>query len=294
VTGDWVTVQPGPTPSDPWGIVGVLPRRTALARGAAGDAHEAQVLAANIDRLWVVQALDRAPNLRSLERYLAVAWESGAAPEVVLTKADLAADVEAMLGAVREVALGVPVRAVSIEDETALRRMRETLARGQTIALVGPSGVGKSTLINHLAGLELTETGAVRAGDRKGRHTTTSRQLHAIHGGALLLDTPGMRELRILDLDEGLGHTFPEIDALAAECRFRDCSHETEPGCAVLDAAEGGRLDPARLASYRKLRAEAEYERRKRDPMAQAEYVAEWKTAMRTLKHHPKHRERTS
>ncbi|NNF37023.1 MAG: ribosome small subunit-dependent GTPase A, partial [Gemmatimonadetes bacterium] len=271
-----------------------LPRRTALARGAAGEGHEAQVLAANIDRLWVVQALDRAPNLRSLERYLAVAWESGAAPEVILTKSDLAEDLEAMLGSVRDVALGVPIHSVSIQDEEAIRQLRDSLARGETIALVGPSGVGKSTLINHLAEQDLTETGGVRAGDRKGRHTTTTRQLYPIHGGALLLDTPGMREFKVLDLDQGLEHTFPEIDGLSAACRFRDCSHTAEPGCAVVDAAEHGRLDPGRLASYRKLRAEAEYERRKRDPVAQAEYVAEWKTAMRTLKYHPKHRDRKS
>jgi ribosome biogenesis GTPase len=268
----------------------VLPRRSAVRRGAAGETQTEQVLAANIDRLWIVQALDRPPNLRSLERYLAVAWESGASPEIVLTKSDLAEDVERATESVCAIAFGVPVVVVSVEDGAALDALRASLIFGQTVALLGPSGAGKSTLINHLAGAELTETGVVRTGDRKGRHTTTGRELFPIHGGALLLDTPGMRELRVFDLDEGLDLAFPDIEAFAAACRFRDCSHSAEPGCAVLAAVEDGRLAESRLASYRKLEAEAAYERRKADPRAQAEHVAEWKTAMRTLKHHPKYR----
>jgi ribosome biogenesis GTPase len=181
---------------------------------------------------------------------------------------------------------------VSVEDPAAIGILRDSLTMGQTVALLGPSGAGKSTLINRLADSDLAKTAEVRPGDRKGRHTTTSRQLFPIHGGALLLDTPGMRELKVMDLEEGLGHTFPEIDELSAECRFRDCSHSSEPECAVLAAVEEGRLDPDRLASYRKLEAEAAAERRKVDPQARAEYVAEWKTAMRTLKHHPKYKQR--
>ena len=292
VTGDWIVCAPGPTESDPWGILAVLPRRSAVCRGAAGESQSGQVLASNIDRLWLVQALDRPPNLRSLERYLAVAWESGAAPEIVLTKSDLAEDPEDARRAVEGIAFGVPVWVVGTDDDAAVRALRESLAPGQTVALLGPSGAGKSTLINRVADSDLTETGEVRSKDRKGRHTTTGRELLPIHGGALLLDTPGMRELRVLDLDAGLGQTFPEIQELAATCRFRDCTHESEPGCAVLAAEEEGRLSPERLASYRKLQAEAAYERRRADPRAQAEHVAEWKTAMRTLKHHPKYQER--
>lgn len=292
VTGDWVVGTPGPHEQDPWGIVSVLPRRSEVRRGAAGDSQSEQVLASNVDRLWIVQALDRQPNLRSLERYLAVAWESGALPEIVLTKSDLSDDVELAAESVRAIAFEVPVWVVSMRDGTALAALQKSLASGQTVALLGPSGAGKSTLINLLAEAKVTQTGEVRASDRKGRHTTTGRELFPIHGGALLLDTPGMRELRVLGLDEGLEHTFPELEELAATCRFRDCTHSSEPGCAVLAAVEEGRLAEDRLASYRKLQAEAAYERRRTDPRAQAEHVANWKTSMRTLKYHPKHQER--
>jgi ribosome biogenesis GTPase len=245
-----------------------------------------------VDRLWIVQSVETPPNLRSLERYLAVAWESGASPEIVLAKSDLAQDLDVVMGSVRKVAFGTPLWVVSVEDQVAMDALRSSLAAGQTVALLGPSGAGKSTLINRLADSEVAKTGEVRSGDRKGRHTTTSRQLFLVHGGALLLDTPGVRELKVLDLDVGLGHAFPEIEELSAECRFRNCSHSSEPGCAVLAAVEEGRLDQDRLDSYRKLQAEAAYERRRVDPEAQAEYVAEWKTAIRTLKHHPKYQRR--
>jgi ribosome biogenesis GTPase / thiamine phosphate phosphatase len=159
----------------------------------------------------------------------------------------------------------------------------------RTVALLGPSGAGKPTLINQLADAEVTETGEVRRKDRRGRHTTTGRELFPIPGGALLLDTPGLRELRVLDLEEGLDRSFPEIEELSRVCRFRDCSHSSEPGCAVLAAVERGRLGAERLASFRKLQAEAAYERRRIDPQARAEHVAEHKTTMRTVKYHPKY-----
>lgn len=292
VTGDWVLCDPGPHPSDPWSIVSILPRRTAVRRGSAGESSSEQVLAANIDRLWIVQSLEKDPNLRSLERYLAVAWDSGATPEIVLTKADLAEDVQAALGQVGTIAFGVRVHVVSVEETGRLDALLDGLAPGQTIALLGPSGAGKSTLINALADKDLAETGEVRPGDRKGRHTTTTRELFVIPGGAIFLDTPGMRELKVLDLDVGLDHAFPEVDELSDECHFRDCTHTSEPGCAVLAAEKEGRLDPERLASFRKLEAEAAYQKRKTDPQAQAEHVREWKTAFRTLKHHPKHKDR--
>lgn len=263
-----------------------------MRRGSAGETQSEQVIASNVDRLWIVQALDRAPNLRSLERYLAVAWESGASPEIVLTKSDLAANPEEAAETVRSIAFGVPVRVVSAQNRGSVASLLKSLTLGRTVALLGPSGAGKSTLINLLAGEEIAQTGEVRAGDRKGRHTTTGRELFPIDGGALLLDTPGMRELRVLDLEEGLQQAFPEIDGLSERCRFRDCSHSSEPGCAVKAAVAEGRLVPERLASYRKLQAEAAHERRRTDPRARAEHVSEWKTAMKTLKYHPKHQRR--
>lgn len=291
VTGDWVACVPGPSDADPWSILGVLPRRSAVRRGSAGESRTDQVLAANIDRLWIVRALDTPPNLRSLERYLAVCWESGASPEIVLTKSDLAEDLDGAVEQVRGISFGVPVWVTSVPDPASLESLRASLVAGSTVALLGPSGAGKSTLVNGLAGSELVRTGEVREADRRGRHTTTGRELLQIHNGALLLDTPGMRELRVLSLDEGLGHAFPDVHQLAEHCRFRDCSHTNEPGCAVMSAVSEGRLGEDRLLSYRKLQAEAAYERRRVDPQARAEHLADHKTAMKTVKVHPKYRQ---
>lgn len=290
--GDWVLLEPGPMPADPWSLVGVLPRRSAFSRGAAYDGATEQVLAANVDTVWIVHGLDAPINPRRLERYLAVAWESGAIPEVVLTKADLAADVEADVARVRVIAPGVEIRIVSVDDSARLSALREALRPGRTVALLGPSGVGKSSLINQMAETELAETGAVRESDRKGRHTTTRRHLFQLPGGALLMDTPGLRELRVWELDEGLTHAFPEIDELASQCRFRDCRHESEPGCAVLEAVAQATLDPDRLASFKKLQAEAAWQERKNDPRARAAFEAQTKAMFKTLyKHHPKYRD---
>jgi ribosome biogenesis GTPase / thiamine phosphate phosphatase len=290
VTGDWVVVEPGPSHSDPVSILDVLPRRSAVSRGAAGTGTTEQVLAANIDTAWIVQGLDAPLNLRRIERYLAVVWESGAVPEVILTKADLVADPESAGSHVESVALGVAVHVVSTEDSESIRALRSSLRAGRTVALLGPSGAGKSTLINALAEEHLAGTGPVRTFDRKGRHTTTGRELFQIPGGALMLDTPGLRELRVWDLAEGLLQTFPEIDGLAGACRFRDCQHDVEPGCAVVAAVASGVLDAERLASYRKLLAEAAYAERKSDPLALASAVAKHKTALKTMKYHPKYR----
>jgi len=293
VVGDWVAVRGDGIDSDPVFIEHVLPRRTELSRGAAGSGARPQVLAANIDRVWIVHGLDVAPNLRRLERYLALAWETGATPEILLTKADLSADVDGAVAEVQAIAFGTPVRAVSVDDLEGVALLREGLDSGRTVVLIGPSGVGKSTLINMLAASDLAAIGVVRGSDRKGRHTTTRRELFRLDGGALLLDTPGVRELRVWELDDGLEGAFPEIAELSAACRFRDCGHDAEPGCAVLEALDSGALDQARLDSFRKLRAEAEYQRRKSDPVARAAHVSEFKSIMRSLKHHPKHRDRS-
>jgi ribosome biogenesis GTPase len=290
VAGDWVIVEPGPAPADPMTVKAVLTRQTAISRGAAGTGAAEQILAANMDVVWIVHGLDIPLNPRRLERYLAAVWESGAVPEIVLTKADLAASPDETVAQVESLAVGVTVHVVSTADAAAVERLKARLQPACTYALLGPSGVGKSTLINLLADRTVAATRAVRSTDRKGRHTTTRRELFQITGGALLLDTPGLREFRLRALDEGLAQTFPEIHALAAACRFRDCRHESEPGCAVLAAATTGTLDADRLASYRKLLAEAAYVERKHDPEAMAAAVAKHKTALRTLKYHPKYR----
>lgn len=292
VVGDWVLVEPGPMPSDPWSILAVLPRRSVISRGAAGTGGGEQVLASNVDKVWIVHGLDMPFNSRRLERCLAVVWEAGATPEVILTKLDLAEDLEATVAQVRTAAMGAPIRIVSSDDPESVDDLRSTLAPGRVVTLLGPSGVGKSTLVNLLADTTLAETGEVRAGDRKGRHTTTRRELFLIPGGALLLDTPGIRELRVGALDEGLKQAFADIEDLAQGCRFRDCRHEGEPGCSVLQAIEQGVLDSGRLASFRKLQAEAAHELRKADPLARAAALSDWKTAIKTMKHHPKHKDR--
>lgn len=292
VAGDWVLVEPGPMPSDPWSILAVLPRRTMISRGSAGTGGGEQVLATNVDKVWIVHGLDMPFNSRRLERYLAVVWESGATPEVILTKGDLAEDLEATVRQVQAAAMGAPVRCVSSEDPKSVQDLRDTLASGCTVSLLGPSGVGKSTLVNLLAGETVAVTGEVRPGDKKGRHTTVRRELFRIPGGAILLDTPGMRELRVGVLDEGLKEVFADIEDLSHSCRFRDCRHEREPGCAVLEAVDGGSLDPGRLASFRKLQAEAAHELRKADPLARAAALSDWKTTLKTVKSHPKHKRR--
>lgn len=292
VVGDWVVVEPGPTDTDPWSIQEILPRRSQLSRGSAGDGRSEQVLAANMDRIWIVQGLDTGLNLRRLERYLAVAWDSGAIPEIILTKTDLEEDLDQVAADIATIAAGVDVQYVNNFDTDNILELKETLQVGTTICLVGPSGVGKSTLVNSLSEAEVAEIGEVREGDNKGRHTTTSRELFHIPGGACLIDTPGIRELRLWSMDDGLSHAFPEIEEFAADCRFRDCKHGTEPGCAVVIAVESGDLDQERLDSYRKLQAEAKSEKRRADPRAQKAHVAKWKSIKKSMKHHPKHKNR--
>src|ERR671916_338837 len=261
--GDWVALR-GEL------AVAVLPRRTAFTRVVAGRTSAEQVVAANVDLVFVVDALTTAPRLRRVERSLAVAWGSGATPVVVLTKADLCDDVPAALLAVAEDAVGVDVLAVSSVAGEGVDVVRALLGPGRTAAMVGPSGVGKSSLANALAGRTLASTREIRD-DGRGRHTTTARELHVLPGGGLLVDTPGMRELALYDDEEGVATAYADVTALAADCRFRDCAHRTEPGCAVAAAIDDGRLDPARLVAWRKLQAEAHRQLLRVDARARAE-----------------------
>jgi ribosome biogenesis GTPase len=272
--GDSVVLAP-----DGERVTGVLPRRSALTRRAAGAAG-AQTLAANIDHVLLVHGLDRRVNLRRLERELVLAWDSGAVPIVVLTKADLGGDVDAAVAAAEATALGVDVLAVSATDGRGLDRLRAVLGPGRTFVLIGASGTGKSTLVNALAGAERQATGAVRTGDQRGRHTTTAGELVVLPGGAILIDTPGIRAVGLWADDEGgLGSTFADIEELAMACRFPDCAHDQEPGCAVRDGVDG-----ARLASWRRLRREIERTTGDRAGWERAEANKRLRARMRSYK----------
>ncbi|MGD9955931.1 MAG: ribosome small subunit-dependent GTPase A [Candidatus Nanopelagicales bacterium] len=268
VAGDWVLLGDDV-------IESVLPRRTALVRKQAGQRTVEQVLAANVD-LVLVCAPAHSLNARRLERELTVVWESGATPYVVVTKSDLLLDdVAETLDEVRSIAIGVEVLAVSSYVGDGLDAVRDLLAPGITGAAIGPSGAGKSTLVNALVGHEVLATTAVRS-DNRGVHTTTARHLVPVPGGGLVLDTPGMRELVVWADEEALDATFVDVDAIAAACRFSDCSHHTEPGCAVLAAVESGELDEARLESWRKLQRELAHLARKQDARLAAEERKRW------------------
>lgn len=287
--GDWVLVEGGD--GDGMAVIReVLPRRSRFSRKEAGERTEEQVVAANIDRVWIAVALDQPLSLRRIERFLAVAWESGAQPELILTKADLAEDPAGAVRAVEGVAFGVPVRLTSGLTGEGMAALEGSLAPGLTVALLGPSGVGKSTLINRLAGSEILRVGEVWGSDRRGRHTTTHRQLVRLPCGALVVDTPGMRELQLWEGEEGIRDTFGDIEELAAGCRFADCSHQGEPGCAVEAAVAAGELAAGRLASWHKLQREAAYQARRHDARARSAEERRIKSLMRTVKAHPKYR----
>jgi ribosome biogenesis GTPase / thiamine phosphate phosphatase len=276
--GDWVAAAARPEERAAT-IHAVLPRKTKFSRKVALHATEEQVLAANVDAVFLLMSLNEDFNLRRLERYITMAWESGAQPVIVLTKTDLAHDWELRVLEVEAIAFGLPVHAISNLTGDGLDLVRAHLVPGRTIALLGSSGVGKSTLVNTLAGEELLATKEIREDDGEGRHTTTHRQLVLLPGGGLVLDTPGLRELQLWESSDGLAETFEDVEELAAQCRFTDCAHRTEPGCAVQAALEDGTLPFGRWDSYKKLQRELAHLERRLDKRLQAEERKRWAKA---------------
>lgn len=283
VVGDWVAarVAQGERHAS---IIACLPRKTELTRKQVGRAAEAQVLAANLDCALLVTSLSRDFNPRRIERTLALIWEGGAQPVLILSKLDLCEDPERYIAEAEAVALGVPVHALSAQTAAGLEALDRYLQPARTVALIGSSGVGKSTLLNRLLGRDEAATQGVRASDERGRHTTTARELYALPSGALLIDTPGVRELGLLAADQGLAAAFDDVEALLQGCRFSDCGHGNEPGCALRAALADGRLSAARWQSYEKLKRELAHEARRADPQARSAYQREVRHVMRQRK----------
>jgi ribosome biogenesis GTPase / thiamine phosphate phosphatase len=256
--GDWVAVAP--RAEDRATIMAILPRRTVLARKVVGRVVDQQILAANLDVVFIVAALNQEFNVRRIERYITLVWESGAQPVVLLNKADLCADAAALCAQVQRASPVVPVHTLSATTGHGLDALRPYLGAGRTAALVGSSGVGKSTILNVLLGASAQRVGAVRAADDRGRHTTASRQMIVLpDGGGILVDTPGMRELQLWDAGASLAQTFQDIGSLAPGCKFRDCQHNGEPGCAVEQAIVEGSVKRERLENYHKMEAELRF-----------------------------------
>ena len=274
--GDWVAVKPTTMAGGRATIQAILPRTSVFSRKAAGTDTTEQILATNVDTALLMTAFDQDLNLRRLERYLAMTWESGASPVILVNKSDLSDHVDVLRADVDRIALGVPVHAISAKHSDGLDALAPYLVAGRTLVVLGSSGVGKSTLINRLMGEEHFKTREVRDHDHRGRHTTTHRELVVLPSGAILIDTPGMRELQLWSADAGMAGAFDDIASLAAGCYFADCQHAAEPKCAVKQAVERGEMPADRLASFHKLQAEqaallarqdtvAQQDRKKRD-----------------------------
>ena len=280
VVGDWVAIRKTESGED-YLVDLVLERQTQILRQASGRRTEAQVLAANVDLIFVVSSMDQDFNPRRLERYLVTAWESGARPVILLSKLDLCEAPGDLIDGARQVAMGVPVIAYSALTGMGIGTIRKQLKPDTTVVLLGSSGVGKSTLVNVLLGSSRLRTRPVRASDKKGRHTTSHRELVRITSGGVLIDTPGLRELQLWAADTGLDQAFPDLEAFARDCQFNDCTHEHEPGCSVIEAVESKALPRERYESYLKLKAEAAFQKRRRD-------VAEAQAKKRNTRSHQK------
>lgn len=278
--GDWVVIRWRPD-TDRVTIHAVLPRKTSFTRKIAGSRTEEQIVGANIDTLFLLTSLNQDFSLRRIERYLVIAWESGANPIVILSKSDLYDQVADAMIEVQSVARGVPIHAISVVTGYGLQDIAQYFKPGQTVAMLGSSGVGKSTLINHLAGVDHLKVQTVREHDDRGRHTTTHRELILLPAGGLVLDTPGMRELQLWDGDESLPLVFDDIEALAGQCYFSDCLHQDEPRCAVREALVAGTVDTERYQSYGKLQKELKYLARRRDKLSEITEKKKWKKLSR-------------
>jgi len=276
--GDWVVIRPIVNENKAT-IHAVLPRKSRFSRKVAGERTEEQVISANVDTVFIVSGLDggRNFNLRRIERYLTLAWSSGATPVIVLNKVDLCSDIDVIIQRVEEIAPSIPIHPVSAKEKTGLEALRNYLFKGHTVAFLGSSGVGKSALINALLGIEKQEVGEAREDDRMGRHTTTRRELILLPGGGMMIDTPGMREIQMWAGEDDLQGTFSDIETLAKRCHFNDCSHNAETGCAVKEAVDKGDLDPARLESYSKLQSELNYLASKEEDSTRLYEKVKWK-----------------
>ncbi len=272
--GDWVLITPQ---ADQRAIIHhLLPRKSKFSRKIAGNTTEEQIVAANIDTVFLVNALNQDFNLSRIERYLVMAWESGANPVIVLSKADLCQDVEEKIHSVSGIAVGVPIHVVSSASGSGIEELALYLTEGTTTALLGSSGAGKSTLINKLYGTDIQTVQDIREGDGKGKHTTTNRELIVLESGGVVIDTPGMRELQLWETND-ISQSFRDIEELSEQCYFRDCKHDGEPKCAIETAIEEGRLDGRRLENYRKFIRELAFLERRSDKKAQLEERKKWK-----------------
>ncbi len=281
--GDWVAVTPRLSEASAT-IQTLLPRRSKLSRKTAGQETSEQIVAANVDTVFIVAGLDGDFNPRRIERALILIWDGGARPVIILNKADGCDEVDARITEMEAAAPAVPVHAISCLEDEGLDQLEPYLGSGQTVALLGSSGVGKSTLINRLASADRMAVGAVREADDRGRHTTTHREMILLPGGALVIDNPGIREIQLWDGEAGLEDAFSEIEALSKDCRFTDCSHHKEPDCAVQDAVVTGKLPGKRLSSFRKLQREINYQATRQDARLRQDTKRRWKTITKSIR----------